>query len=328
MRISKNEWFVGFGLWAGAWAFISLISGLFFELQMINWPNDSGSLPFSFSNVPVLEPALVFLIAANAVKNRKLELLLIFSFFGSTHLYLGHLYWILSYLLCGGADCSFILSILENGGFDWGALAFEVSGYCVAAVFLFVWPKVDAARLLKWLEFDAVGYRQYWHKWLNLPLWSYAKAIKYRLLKLVPAFCCIAAVWSAILIFGQVLAPFWNSVIMEASGEEEPYDLLVIMFTASPLMLIYCWIAFIGGRLMNDFGYHFSLSIVLLGTVLVNLLEIISTGSIFVQLSFLGNEAIVVANSQLWDFGGTVLGWFFIALVIVLGNRTANRAMG
>lgn len=73
MRISKSEWFVGFGLWAGAWAFINLLSGILFELQEALTPGGLNSAPFSLNQVPMLEPALSFLVAASAVKNDRIN---------------------------------------------------------------------------------------------------------------------------------------------------------------------------------------------------------------------------------------------------------------
>lgn len=206
-------------------------------------------------------------------------------------------------------------------------LAKEIGGYCIAVVAIFAWGKGSFRPILAWLEFDAVAYRRYWRAWLNLPLWSYAKRIKKGVLKLVPAFCCVAAVSSATLLAQLMLTPFLQYFGQDISNDISDYDLLKVISATLPFLVLSFWIALAGGRVAYDIGYKLNLIGVSLVTVLIEILEVISIISIYFLMRGSVGEGAENAPDELFAFIPLILGWILIAVGIVVGNRNARRAV-
>lgn len=289
MENRRNNLFVAFALWAGAWALISFFDYWAYKLQFAVADFSDGFVPVSIEEFPLIEAVLVVLIAARAWKAPVMSLFLAFVALEFVWLVLDFTASSGYFLMCTSNVCPEKWSY----DFDFNSITLRGAGYTAMSVLVLAKRLLGGqeksagsgnpltyaaqlfagatARLTAWLQIDAPGIKTLWKKWAALPLWPSGRLLANAVGPLwVPYFGFAAAMLVASQIV-QIFTPFLQSdAPFSLAGPEWGLVTLGYIITLFS-MLAASWTA---GRMTVELGWNVSFVATAVALLLVNFWEV------------------------------------------------------
>ncbi len=293
MDIRKNNAFVAFALWAGAWSLIQSLEYLSFEIYIAAQDKTDGPFWGSLEQWPVFTGFLSLLIVARAWRDSISLLLIAFITLDIFWAILSYSDSAIFFLLCSPDVCTWGF----RHDFQLHNTVFGFFGYMVAAIAIQAWrigltPKglasrtrnplayvanlvaQLAAKLVGWLELDVAGIKALWSRWAELPLWRSGSFLARNIGPVWVAFFGLAAASTFAVRFFQTLLPFWTIAGM---GDLTDESTLAAVWSSVLLTLLTVAVSWKAGRLVADLGWTVSAWAAIPSVLLVSFFTIFFT---------------------------------------------------
>lgn len=272
--VQKNNIFIAFALWAGAWNILEILQYVTFELYAATQDSTQGLVFGSLDDWPALAGFIALILVAHAWKSSISILLLAFMALDIFWALLSYADASVFFLLCPPNVCTWDF----QHDFQSYNTALGFLGYMLAAIVIQTWrigltsngsdltPRNPLAyiaaaiarlgtKLMDWLEIDRAEIPAFWSRWANLPLWRSGSFLTRNIRPVWIAFFALVAASTLAFRCFQTLMPFWNLLAVGDVVDETNSGAVWSLFLYMLLLAATCWKA---GKLSSEFGWRIS----------------------------------------------------------------------